>query len=157
MIDDNVKQALEEAGVAYNVLEFEEPFINVRHAALMCKAHVANMAKTVAFAGPGGAIVITMAGNAKVDSRKFKDRFGSRPVTLEPEDVLAMTGYEVGNVTPLGIRRDGVQVFMDISLKRVGGKELAYPSGGKESHAVAIAIDDLYKAGKFEGLVDVCK
>ena len=156
MIEDNVKKALADAGVAYEVLEFDEPFINVRHAALMCKAHVANMAKTVAFQGNDGAIVITMAGNATVDSRKFKDRFGSRPCTLEPDEVLATTGYEVGNVTPIGIGRDDVHTYMDISLKRLG-KETVYPSGGKESHAIAISIDDLYKAGKFEGLVDVCK
>ncbi len=40
---------------------------------------------------------------ARIDNRKFKDRFGTKPRMLDAQAVLAETSHPVGGVCPFGL------------------------------------------------------
>ncbi|CAM3118268.1 YbaK/EbsC family protein [Sporolactobacillus spathodeae] len=119
--------------------------------------HVApeRIAKTLAFSGEGkeGAMLVVMAGDGKVDNKKFRGTFGFKARMLSPEDTLALVGHAIGGVCPFALKKDW-PVFMDESLKRF---ETVFPACGSTNSAIELTIDDLYTFGKGKSWVDVCK
>ena len=64
-----------------------------------------------------------------------------------------LIGHAVGGVCPFGIR-DGVQVYLDESLKRF---ETVFPAVGSANSAVELTIPELELCAEADGWVDVCK
>lgn len=156
-MNDKVRRALTESGVKYRELVFDEPFQTTAHAAVMMDTTIESLAKTIVFKNPdGGAIVVSMAGTAKIDNKKFQRKFKFRPTMMEADEMMELIGYTPGNVSPLGIASDDIKLYMDFSLFAFGNNTV-YPSGGEESSSLAITAVDLYKAAKYISTVDVSK
>lgn len=155
-MNTKVEEALRKAQVAYEMREYDAPFETTLHSAEMLHTDVEHIAKTMVFQAPFGAITVIASGTARVDNRKFKNRFEVRPTMLKAEDLLELTGFEPGSVSPIGIACDTVQVYMDASLLPFRG-ERVFPSGGTDRCAIAITPENLYRAANCQGLVDVCK
>ena len=68
-------------------------------------------------------------------------------------EVEQLIGHEVGGVCPFGIK-DGVEVFLDDSLKRF---PIIYPACGSSNSAIKLTIEELEKTSNYERWVDVCK
>ncbi len=68
-------------------------------------------------------------------------------------EVEQLIGHEVGGVCPFGIK-DGVEVFLDDSLKRF---PIIYPACGSSNSAIKLTIEELEKASNYEKWIDVCK
>lgn len=75
------------------------------------------MQKTMSFKINETAILIVMAGDAKIDNQKFKSQFHTKAVMLKCDEVETMTGHMAGGVCPFGLPNNGV-VYLDVSLKR---------------------------------------
>lgn len=155
-MDEKVRQALAASGAAYEERCFDVPFETTAQAAEMLGTDREHIAKTMVFQAGDGAITIIAAGDARVDNRKFKTRFSLHPTMLRAEELLTLTGFEPGSVSPIGVAARENPVYMDVSLKRYRG-ELVYPSGGTDRCAVAITPEELYRAAQCSGTVDVCK
>ncbi len=54
------------------------------------------IAKTLSFSAKDQTILIVTRGDARIDNRKFKDQFGTKPRMLDAETVLAETSHPVG-------------------------------------------------------------
>jgi prolyl-tRNA editing enzyme YbaK/EbsC (Cys-tRNA(Pro) deacylase) len=72
---------------------------------------------------------------------------------LTPDEAITLTGHAVGGVCPFGVK-DGVAIYLDISLKRF---ETIFPACGSSNSAIELTIDELEKYSNAESWVDVCK
>ncbi|KPI83356.1 hypothetical protein ABL78_7615 [Leptomonas seymouri] len=99
-------------------------------------------------------VMIVVAGDAKVNTTKFKGKFFSPPRMLKHEDVEALTGHPPGGVCPFGVR-EGVRVFLDVSLRRF---ETVYPAAGTANSGLELSVDELETyASNLVEWVDVCE
>lgn len=98
-------------------------------------------------------ILIVAAGDARVDNKKYKERFGAKAKMLAHDDVPEYIGHAVGGVCPFAVK-EGVKVYLDESLKRF---ETVFPAAGSANSAIELTIPELEQYSKFDGWVDVCK
>ena len=99
------------------------------------------------------AILIVVAGDAKIDNAKYKAQFHQKAKMLTPQQVLELVGHPVGGVCPFAIR-EGVAVYLDESLKRF---ETVFPACGSGNSAIQLTIPQLEETSRAAGWVDVCK
>ena len=74
------------------------------------------IAKTICLRVSEETFLVVAAGTARLDNRKFKDRFGGKPRMLDAEQVLAATSHPVGGVCPFGLPQP-LPVYCDVSLE----------------------------------------
>lgn len=142
-----------ELGMEDRVREFDVSSATVELAAQALGVDGARIAKTLSFKSGEGCILVLAAGDARIDNRKFKDKFGMKAKMLTPEEVLTLVGHPVGGVCPFGIN-EGVPVYLDESLKRF---ETVFPAVGSANSAIELNLDELWRCAKAREWVDVCK
>ena len=140
-------------GIEDRVQEFSVSSATVDLAAQALGVAPERIAKTLAFQNGEGCILILAAGDARVNNRKFKDRFSMKAKMLSPEDTLRLVGHPVGGVCPFGIN-DGIPVYLDESLRRF---ETVFPAVGSANSAIELNLDELFAYSHAEEWVDVCK
>lgn len=151
---ESVRSYLAPFGVADRVTEFTESSATVELAAAVVGVIPARIAKTLSFKNPdGGAFLIVAAGDAKVDNRKFKDKFGFKAKMLTAEEASELVGHAVGGVCPFAVN-DGVEVYLDVSLKRFS---TVFPAAGSSSSAVELNCDELFECSAAIEWIDCCK
>ena len=112
----------------------------------------ARIAKTMSFLQGEQTVLILAEGTARVDNRKYKDAFHCKAKMIPYDQVEELTGHAPGGVCPFGTR-EGVQVFLDVSLKKF---DVVYPAAGSDHSAVRITPQELEDCLQAEW-VDVCK
>lgn len=140
-------------GMEDRVLEFAESSATVELAAHAVGVEPARIAKTLSFKKDDTCILVLAAGDARIDNRKFKDRFHMKAKMPTAEEVLELVGHPVGGVCPFGIN-EGVEVYLDVSMKRFG---TVFPAVGSGNSAIELNMDELYKYSNALDWVDVCK
>ena len=150
---EKAKAHLAQFGADGRVLEFDESSATVELAAHALGVEPERIAKTLSFKSGDGALLVVAAGDARVDNRKFKERFGMKAKMLTADEALTLVGHPVGGVCPFGIN-DGVPVYLDESLRRF---ETVFPAVGSGNSAIELTLDELYTFSKAAGWVDVCK
>jgi len=85
-------------GFEDRIRTFEVSSATVDLAAQALGVEPGHIAKTISLYDGESAMVILAAGDAKIDNRKFKERFGFKAKMLSPEDALRFTGHEVGGI-----------------------------------------------------------
>jgi prolyl-tRNA editing enzyme YbaK/EbsC (Cys-tRNA(Pro) deacylase) len=106
--------------------------------ALAAEAHgvePAQIAKTICARAGERTFVVVMAGTTRLDNRKFKDLFGTKPRMLGGDDVVQVTGHPVGGVCPFGLLSP-LPVYCDQSLRRF---DVVVPAAGAINAAVRIS------------------
>lgn len=140
-------------GIEDRVQEFDVSSATVELAALALGVEGARIAKTLSFKTETGCMLILAAGDARIDNRKFKDKFHFKAKMPTAEEVLEMVGHPVGGVCPFGIN-DGIPVYLDESLKRF---VTVFPAVGSGNSAIELNLDELYEYSKAIEWIDVCK
>ena len=141
-------------GMEDRVLEFDVSSATVELAAIAVGVEGARIAKTLSFKqGEDKCILILAAGDARIDNRKYKDKFHLKAKMPTPDEVLEMVGHPVGGVCPFGIK-DGVDVYLDESLKRF---ETVFPAVGSGNSAIELNLEELFKYSNAIEWIDVCK
>ena len=140
-------------GIEDRVQEFTVSSATVELAAQALGVEGARIAKTLSFKTEDGCMLILAAGDARIDNRKFKDKFHYKAKMLTADEVLELIGHPVGGVCPFGIN-DGVDVYLDDSLKRF---ETVFPAVGSGSSAIELNLDELWKYSNALEWVDVTK
>lgn len=150
---ERVREHLREFGLAERILEFETSSATVELAAQAAGVAPERIAKTLSFKDGDGCILLVVAGDARVDNKKFRDTFGVKAKMLTPEEALELTGHAVGGVCPFAVGPKA-KVYLDESLRRF---ESVLPAAGNDRSAVTLTLDELYRASKAIGWVDACK
>ncbi len=135
------------------VHELGESSATVELAAQALGCEPARIAKTLSFFIEDRTLLIVAAGDAKVDNRKYKERFGGKARMIPGGEVEARVGHAPGGVCPFGVK-EGVEVYLDESLKRF---DLVYPAAGSNNSMVVMTLPELETWSKALGWVDVCK
>lgn len=150
---DTVKAYLKAFGRDGDVREFPVSSATVELAAAALSVEPARIAKTLSFANGENGLLVVAAGDQKIDNAKFKAAFGMKAKMLPPEEVLRLTGHEVGGVCPFALP-EGVRVTLDVSLRRF---PLVYPACGSANSAIGLTCDELEAYVRDAAWVDVCK
>ena len=150
---ESVREYLSRFGAQEKIREFTESSATVELAAAVLGVIPARIAKTLSFKSPEGALLIVAAGDAKVDNRKFKDKFGYKAKMLSAQELIDLVGHPVGGVCPFAVK-SGVPVYLDQSLKRF---DTVFPAAGSASSAVELTCAELVEYSAAEEWVDCCK
>lgn len=109
------------------------------------------IAKTICLRAGEQPMLLVASGTARLDNRKFKDRFGAKARMLGAEEVTALTSHPVGGVCPFGLPTV-LPIFCDLSLRR---HEEVVPAAGATNAAVRISPERIARLTGAEW-VDLC-
>ena len=155
MAIDKVREYFRQFGLEDKILEFDVSSATVDLAAQAVGVEGARICKTLSFKDrDGGCILIQAAGDARIDNRKFKDRFHLKAKMLTAEEVLEFTGHAIGGVCAFAIENPNVKVYTDESLKRF---DTVFPACGSSNSAIEFTCDELFRYSNAIEWVDVCK
>lgn len=153
MAIEKVKEYFKQYGIEDRILEMDHSSATVELAAEAVGVEPARIAKSLTFKKEEHAIMVVVAGDAKVDNRRYKETFGVKAKMLTPDEVVEMIGHAIGGVCPFAIPGD-VEVYLDESLRRF---ETVYPACGSGNSAIGLTLPELEKYSGCTGWVDVCK
>lgn len=105
--------------------------------ALAAGAHgvvTGQIAKTLSLRVKDDVILLVMNGDARIDNRKYKERFAAKAKMLDADAVVEWTGHPVGGVCPFGLAHP-LPVYADVSLRL---HEIVVPAAGSIYSAVRI-------------------
>ena len=137
---DNVRKYLTQFNIENDILEFPVSSATVQLAAEALNVIPARITKT-------------LAGDGKIDNKKFKTEFGFKAKMLSPEETLEMTGHAVGGVCPFALP-EGVKAYCDISMKRF---DTVFPACGSSNSAIEVTCDELFEYSNAVKWIDICK
>ncbi|WP_196596346.1 YbaK/EbsC family protein [Pectinatus frisingensis] len=150
---DKVKNYFSQYDKENDIKEFPVSSATVPEAAQALGCEEARIAKTLSLKLNDAAILIVMAGDAKIDNHKYKQAFGKKAIMLKFDEVETMTGHPVGGVCPFAVNPD-VKIYLDESLKRFS---TVFPVCGSANSAIELTIDELSKYSNAVRWVDVAK
>lgn len=110
------------------------------------------IAKTICLRTGDTTVLVVTGGMARLDNRKFKDRFKAKPRMLGHDEVTAATSHPVGGVCPFGLPAP-LSVYCDVSLKVF---DEVVPAAGATNAAVRISPERMAALTNAEW-VDVCQ
>ncbi|WEX88153.1 YbaK/EbsC family protein [Sinorhizobium garamanticum] len=131
----SVKQFFSEHAPDINVIELAQSTATVELAAKGHGVEPAQIAKTLALKVGDDIILIVTRGDARLDNKKYKARFGTKARMLGFDEVEAETGHPVGGVCPFGLAKPH-NVYCDESLRAY---DVVVPAAGATNAAVHIS------------------
>ena len=153
MAFEKAKAYLEQFSLADRIIVTERSSATVAEAAEAIGCEEAMIAKTLSFLQNEKPVLILADGLARIDNRKYKDRFGCKARMIPADQVEPLVGHDIGGVCPFGVN-NGVTVYLDESLRR---HEIVYPAVGTDHSGVKLTIPELERCSGFSAWVDVCK
>ena len=150
---EKVRAYFAEKNMEDRVLEFPVSSATVELAAQALGCEGCRIAKTLSFMVEEQAILIVMAGDARIDNPKFKAYFHTKAKMLSHEQAAELIGHAVGGVCPFAVNA-GVKVYLDESLKRFA---TVFPACGSSNSAIELTIPELEVHSGYAAWVDVCK
>ena len=150
---EHVREYFAQYNMQDRIQEFAVSSATVELAAEALHTDAKRIAKTLSFLVEDKPVLIVTAGDAKIDNPKFKAQFHTKAKMLGYDEVEPLVGHAVGGVCPFGVR-DGVEVYLDISLKRF---ETVFPACGSTNSAIELSIPELEQYSGFVSWIDVCK
>jgi prolyl-tRNA editing enzyme YbaK/EbsC (Cys-tRNA(Pro) deacylase) len=150
---EKVREYLKQYNRETDILEMTSSTATVELAAQVLGTKPARIAKSLSFQDGESAMIIVVAGDAKVDNKKYKNEFGFKAKMLSPDDAIKYTGHAVGGVCPFALPKD-IKVFLDESMKRF---ETMFPACGSSNSAIELTLEELEEYSNSIKWVDVCK
>jgi len=149
-----VRAYFETFGIADRIREFDVSSATVELAAVAVGVEGARIAKSMSFKINDEAVVIVMAGDARVDNSRYKGHFHTKAKMLTYEEAHEMVGHDPGGVCSFALP-ENVKTYLDVSLQRF---ETVFPAAGSSNSAIEMTCEELEKySSNFVEWVDVCK
>ena len=153
MAIEKVREYFRKMGLEDRVLEFDQSSETVTLASQAVGTEPRNIVKTMSFMVGGEPILVCMAGDARIANAKFKAQFHTKAQMIPHDEVGELIGHDVGGVCPFALK-DGVKVYLDVSMKRFG---TVFPACGSSNSAIELSPEKLERLSGAAGWVDVCK
>ena len=151
---EKVRAYFKDFGIEERILEFDVSSATVELAAVAVGVEGARIAKSMSFKVDDQAIIIVMAGDAKVDNSRYKKHFHTKAKMLTFEEAHEMVGHDPGGVCSFALP-EGVKTYLDVSLQRF---ETVFPAAGSSNSAIEMTCADMEKySSNCVEWVDVCK
>ncbi len=148
-----VKLHFAQYDIDHRIEVLENSTATVEEAATAHQVDSDQIGKTLSFKLEGALILVVVAGNSKVDNKKYKNQFSSKARMPGADEVLEETGHVIGGVCPFGLKKP-VDVYLDISLRK---HVEVIPAAGDRYSAIRLTIEELEKYSNYVAWVDVCK
>ena len=145
---DNTKpsasMALDELGIPHRVFQHKKPVTSFDEAASARGQRPEQIVRSILFqVRQGEFVMVLMAGPEQVDWKKLRQLVKrSRVRMATEEEVLEVTGYRIGTVSPFGLKNQ-IRVMMDTSVLKE--EEISIGSGVR-SVAIIMKSSDIQKA-----------
>ena len=150
---ENVRAYLKRWNRDKDIIEMPISTATVELAASALGVIPARIAKSISLRGEeNNAMVVVVAGDVKIDNKKFKSRFNFKPRMLSPEEALEHTGHAIGGICPFALPPE-VEVYLDNSMKRF---QTVFPACGSGNSAIELSMSELEEYSGSKGWVDVC-
>jgi Cys-tRNA(Pro) deacylase len=132
--------ALEKLNIPHQVFRHEQPLMSFEQAAQERNQRPEQIVRSILFQiRPEEFVMVLVAGREQVDWRKLRQLVGrSRIRMATEEEVLAVTGYRVGTVSPFGLATP-VKVLIDSSVLRE--EEVSLGSGVRQMAIIMKSAD----------------
>lgn len=117
------------------IVELDGSHPSIEQAAATIGVAVGQVAKALLVEAGPSCVLIVIPGDARLDNRKFRARFGVRPRLLPAPETERLTGHPIGGVGPFG-HASAVPVFCD---RRLLDFALVYPSAGTRTRVVELS------------------
>lgn len=153
MAIESVKEYFKKYGMEERIQEFDVSSATVELAATALHCEPQRIAKTLSFMVDGHAILIVTAGDTRIDNAKYKAKFGVKAKMLSYNEAEILIGHAVGGICPFAVN-EGVEVYLDISLKRF---PTVFPACGSSNSAIELTLPELEKYSGYIAWLDVCK
>jgi len=136
--------ALEKLNIPHQVFRHETPVDSFEQAASDRNQRPEQVVRSILFqVRPEEFVMVLMAGREQVDWRSLRKLVGRSRMRMATEDeVLEVTGYRIGTVSPLGMKRQ-VRVLIDSSVLKE--EEISIGSGVSNT-AIILKSADLRRA-----------
>jgi Cys-tRNA(Pro) deacylase len=136
--------ALEKLNIPHQVFKHEMPVTSFEQAAADRHQRPEQIVRSILFQiKPEEFIMVLVAGREQVDWKSLRKLVGRSRVRMATEDeVLVITGYRVGTVSPFGMRNQ-VRVLVDASVLKE--EEISIGSGVRNM-AIILKSADLRRA-----------
>jgi len=137
-------KALDELGITHRVFRHETPVTSFEEAASARNQRPEQIVRSILFqVRPGEFVMVLMAGPDQIDWKKLRQLVKRSRVRMATQDeVLEVTGYRVGTVSPFGLKNQ-IRVMMDASV--LDEEESSIGSGIRNT-AIIMKSDDVRKA-----------
>ncbi|QXT41435.1 YbaK/EbsC family protein [Gymnodinialimonas ceratoperidinii] len=131
-----VRRALEEAGVAVEVLEMSDGTRTAADAAQAAGCHLDQIAKSIIFRDEdsGEAVLFVTAGGNRVDDRQASAVAGAPLGKADAGLIRSQTGFAIGGVSPVG-HLSPIKAWYD---PRLLDFDVVYAAAGTPRHIFAI-------------------
>jgi len=136
--------ALEKLNIPHQIFIHERPVTSFEQAASDRNQRPEQIVRSILFQiRPDEFLMVLMAGPAQIDWRKLRQLVKRSRIRMATEDeVLEVTGYRVGTVSPFGLKNP-VKVLIDASVLRE--EEISIGSGVRNM-AIILKSEDLRRA-----------
>ena len=129
----SVIKHLSEIAPDLKVLEHENETASAEEAAGVHGVYVGQIVKTMALVVEDP-ILVMIAGDMKLDNKKYKTTFNKKAKMLNSEETLKITSHPVGGVCPFGLP-EKLKIYADISLNDY---ESVIPAAGSRNSSVIV-------------------
>ena len=147
--------ALDQLGIPHRIFRHETPADSFEQAASDRNQRPEQVVRSILFqVRPDEFVMVLMAGREQVDWRSLRKLVGRSRMRMATEDeVLEVTGYRVGTVSPFGMKRQ-VRVLIDASVLKE--EEISIGSGIRNTAIILKSMDLRQALGNAEiiSLVD---
>ncbi|MCO1602199.1 MULTISPECIES: YbaK/EbsC family protein [Desulfosporosinus] len=140
---ESVAAFLEQNKKDIKILKFQDTS-TVAKAADALGVTPGEIAKSLLFKVKDDFIMILMAGDKRLDNRKFKEIFHTKAKMPEAEEVSEATGHPVGGVCPFGLKHP-IPIYLDHSLKSY---TQVFPAAGASNTAIKLTVEELEELTK---------
>ena len=130
----SVKENLIKIAPDLEIIEHDKSTASVNEAALAHNVDQGQIVKTIALKLEEP-ILIMVAGNTKIDNKKYKDIFKKKAKMLSASDTELYTSHPIGGVCPFGLPSNLV-IYADKSLENY---EFVIPAAGSANSSVIIS------------------
>ncbi len=136
--------ALEKLNIPHQIFIHEKPVTSFEQAASDRNQRPEQIVRSILFQiRPEEFLMVLMAGPAQIDWRKLRQLVKRSRIRMATEaEVLEMTGYRVGTVSPFGLK-NRIKVLIDASVLRE--EEISIGSGVRNM-AIILKTEDLRRA-----------
>jgi Cys-tRNA(Pro)/Cys-tRNA(Cys) deacylase len=136
--------ALDSLGIPHRIFHHEKPVTSFERAASARNQRPEQIVRSILFQiRDGEFVMVLMAGPSQVDWRKLRQLVKRSRVRMATEDeVLEVTGYRIGTVSPFGMKNQ-IRVILDASVLRE--EEISIGSGIRNV-AIIMKSSDVKKA-----------
>ena len=129
-----VAGAFAEAGVAIEVLEFEQGTRTAEDAARALGVGVGQIVKSLLFVAGGEPLLVLVSGANRADIAKLRAAAGAEVSRADADEVRRATGYAIGGAPPLGHPRK-LRTLFDADLL---GYDVVYAAAGTPSSVFGV-------------------